>query len=396
MSERKMDGSEKTKSYLLPWGTINSIQRVLNGRRLWARVLLCFVALFIVLAEVAEAQNRVRVRGYFRRDGTYVQPHYRTAPDGNPYNNYSFPGNYNPNTGRITPGDPLNYLEQYYRDRGGLDITTSVRAWTTADGDLSALPWLPDEVVSEEFDRSRQHCALVYPSASTDMSACEERQLRALYVTALPDYSDLLLQEVGRSARHCEFVYGDDRAGFYNCLNRQVFGLDQLGADFETSDAEDEQRARAYCEFVYGDNRAGAAACLQRQARGLGGEPPSGEGIPSAEWQRATRYCEFLYGDNRAGFTACLERQQRGMLRGAPSLVAIPSAEAQRAGQYCELLYGDNRAGAWACLVRQRDGISRYVRNGAMQLSPSASSRSYCERLYGDNRAGYWSCVARR
>ena len=32
------------------------------------------------------------MKGYYRRDGTYVQPHYRTAPDGNPYNNYSYSG----------------------------------------------------------------------------------------------------------------------------------------------------------------------------------------------------------------------------------------------------------------------------------------------------------------
>lgn len=31
----------------------------------------------------------VYVRGYFRRDGTYVQPHYRSSPDGIIWNNYS-------------------------------------------------------------------------------------------------------------------------------------------------------------------------------------------------------------------------------------------------------------------------------------------------------------------
>jgi hypothetical protein len=56
----------------------------------------------------------VNVKGYHRKDGTYVQPHSRTRPDGNPYNNYSFPGNYNPNTGRTTPGNPDKYLERYY------------------------------------------------------------------------------------------------------------------------------------------------------------------------------------------------------------------------------------------------------------------------------------------
>ncbi len=35
-----------------------------------------------------QSSGSVHVDGYVRRDGTYVQPHYRSAPDGNPYNNY--------------------------------------------------------------------------------------------------------------------------------------------------------------------------------------------------------------------------------------------------------------------------------------------------------------------
>lgn len=53
------------------------------------------------------------VRGYFRSNGTYVQPHYRSAPDGIPYNNYSYPGNINPYTSKIAPGNPSTYLERY-------------------------------------------------------------------------------------------------------------------------------------------------------------------------------------------------------------------------------------------------------------------------------------------
>ena len=74
----------------------------------WIAVLLV-ILLAGVLASEALASN---VRGYFRRDGTYVQPHQRSNPDRNPYNNYNFPGNYNPNTGTITPGDPDRYLER--------------------------------------------------------------------------------------------------------------------------------------------------------------------------------------------------------------------------------------------------------------------------------------------
>jgi len=74
-----------------------------------AGVLMIVVSFF--LTHLAEAGQ---VRGYYRNDGTYVQPYLRTNPDGNPYNNYNFPGNYNPNTGRITPGNPNSYLNEYY------------------------------------------------------------------------------------------------------------------------------------------------------------------------------------------------------------------------------------------------------------------------------------------
>lgn len=47
------------------------------------------------------------VNGYTRSNGTYVEPYHRTAPDSNPYNNYSTQGNVNPYTGQMghkTPG----------------------------------------------------------------------------------------------------------------------------------------------------------------------------------------------------------------------------------------------------------------------------------------------------
>ena len=46
------------------------------------------------------------VRGYFRQDGTYVAPHFRTSPDGNPHNNWSTRGNVNPHTGERGSVDP--------------------------------------------------------------------------------------------------------------------------------------------------------------------------------------------------------------------------------------------------------------------------------------------------
>ena len=41
------------------------------------------------------------VHGYTRSNGTYVQPYYRSSPDGTVGNNYSYQGNINPYTGNV-------------------------------------------------------------------------------------------------------------------------------------------------------------------------------------------------------------------------------------------------------------------------------------------------------
>ena len=42
----------------------------------------------------------VKVNGYTKKNGTYVAPHYRTAPDSKKSNNWSTKGNVNPITGK--------------------------------------------------------------------------------------------------------------------------------------------------------------------------------------------------------------------------------------------------------------------------------------------------------
>jgi hypothetical protein len=52
----------------------------------------------LLIGGVASELFAASIQGYYRKDGAYVQPHQRSSPDGNPLNNYGFPGNYNPNT----------------------------------------------------------------------------------------------------------------------------------------------------------------------------------------------------------------------------------------------------------------------------------------------------------
>lgn len=59
--------------------------------------------LSLVLASAASADQ---VNGYYKKNGTYVQPHYRSSPDNTLKNNYSTKGNTNPYTGTQGTVDP--------------------------------------------------------------------------------------------------------------------------------------------------------------------------------------------------------------------------------------------------------------------------------------------------
>jgi hypothetical protein len=71
-------------------------------------------ALFLALtvtASLAFADNYVQP--HVRQDGTFVQGHYQTAPDRNPYNNYTTQGNSNPYTGQQGTRSPERVQQEY-------------------------------------------------------------------------------------------------------------------------------------------------------------------------------------------------------------------------------------------------------------------------------------------
>jgi hypothetical protein len=79
--------------------------------------------ILLVTMSLSICLGQVRVRGYYRKDGTYVRPHYRSNPDGNPYNNWSYPGNTNPYTGKAAGGNPETYLANYYKTKSSYNRT---------------------------------------------------------------------------------------------------------------------------------------------------------------------------------------------------------------------------------------------------------------------------------
>ncbi|WP_431103072.1 hypothetical protein [Roseateles noduli] len=63
------------------------------------RILVALAFCAMVTTVFAKGGGAVAVRGYVKKDGTYVAPHMRSAPDANFQNNWSTTGNINPYTG---------------------------------------------------------------------------------------------------------------------------------------------------------------------------------------------------------------------------------------------------------------------------------------------------------
>lgn len=104
------------------------------------RIIHIFFVLLLIMTISAVCNAQVHVKGYYRKDGTYVRPHVRSNPDGNPYNNWSYPGNVNPYTGKVATGNPKTYLKSYqnsgnqsYRSTIPSKILLDVRGWVSAN-----------------------------------------------------------------------------------------------------------------------------------------------------------------------------------------------------------------------------------------------------------------------
>jgi len=91
----------------------------------------------------AGTSGAVHVNGYTRSNGTYVAPHMRSAPDGNPYNNWTAKDNINPYTGTVGTRDPnsstyyqrpLGYYGGSTNNSAGIGGAVYVQGYTRSNG----------------------------------------------------------------------------------------------------------------------------------------------------------------------------------------------------------------------------------------------------------------------
>ena len=98
-----------------------------------------FVFLFALLTIFSSAQtnsNHLRVSGYYRSNGTYIQPYFRTAPNSTNRDNFSTKGNTNPYTGKPGWIEPDNKFNTFYYNTYSYTPSKTTTSTTTSPPQL--------------------------------------------------------------------------------------------------------------------------------------------------------------------------------------------------------------------------------------------------------------------
>lgn len=160
------------------------------------KILLSFFVLFIMLFLPTSNVLAVHVNGYYRSNGTYVNSYERTSPDSSPYNNYSYPGNYNPNTGSITGGSASTYLNNYYNK------PTVGSSYTYPTSTYITTPTCPS---MSTYDSSSDSCKC-YSGYIVSGSSCTNA---SLYCSSKIG----LMSQYNSLSKTCECMYGYEYDG---------------------------------------------------------------------------------------------------------------------------------------------------------------------------------------
>lgn len=76
-------------------------------------VIILVTSFSLVRAESVDAAQKVK--GYTKKNGTYVAPHYKSSPNKSKFDNYSTKGNINPYTSKKGTVSPYRISPKKYR-----------------------------------------------------------------------------------------------------------------------------------------------------------------------------------------------------------------------------------------------------------------------------------------
>ena len=145
-----------------------SIKTCINFIFVWWPMGKIWLSIFgaTLLALPISTTAQVSVRGYFRSNGTYVQPHVRSAPNNTTVDNWSTRGNVNPYTGKNGTANPYPYSRLVPSAPSYMPITPSSPPTVPATPEpLTALQKLEGMIVPKtgtHQQQERKNCYTIY------------------------------------------------------------------------------------------------------------------------------------------------------------------------------------------------------------------------------------------
>ena len=154
--------------------------------------ILLVVGLFFLLVSFCYAGD-VSVKGYYRKDGTYVRPHHRSSPDGDVSNNY----------GRASSQQRQQYqslpaLPSYNNDNDNDGVTNRYDKDDDNDG-------IGDSYDSSQYSRSKSYIN-TQPRSSSQYNSGQTQTIysngQAYQVTPQSDGSAIIKDSFGNTYRY--------------------------------------------------------------------------------------------------------------------------------------------------------------------------------------------------
>lgn len=155
-----------------------------NSKYPWLFSLFVILLLALCGLNAQTNPNHVHVKGYYRSDGTYVSPHFRTAPNSTNRDNFSTIGNINPYTGKPGSIQPDNKPMPTYNYSSTYHGTTNFNYSGASSSDKKRNHSYNDEV-SWAFDRIEEMQRTYYTSSALNLRSGRSSNSRVL--TVIPE-----------------------------------------------------------------------------------------------------------------------------------------------------------------------------------------------------------------
>lgn len=343
--------------------------------------LLCLAIMLSPVLAGPRGGGPVAVHGYVKSNGTYVAPHYRSAPDGIMSNNWSTVGNVNPYTGE--PGKKNPYPTgaiaasasheraasviamqrgEYYNPeeepedtrRTDADTQSKKRSHPLASTSLKKPHISASRVLSADESVSLEMaCILAKSDGPATYNACKKTQVAALAAgVPHPNLSSLNAEERQSIDMACILAKSDGPAAMNKCLTSQLvqFTRTPRSPALNSLTPSERQSIDMACILAKSDGPAVMHNCLTSQLAAFARTPkaPDLSRLGSSERQSIDMACILAKSDGPAALSKCLNSQLAAYVKGPKS------------PNLARLSYSDRQSIDMACIVAKSDGPARY------------------------------------